>query len=147
MMSEGQELAVEIGAAVIGTAQPFLLRTYADTTYGTLIPQIGAYGTPSCLAGIVAGGAATIAGIASLLYGKGIQDRALAKIALSYGVPAVTASLIIAYMTPTIATQAKSQAVFSPQKAAASGAQAATTAAARNLAALTPQQRSGLGVY
>ena len=88
MMSEGQELAVEIGAAVIGTAQPFLLRTYADTTYGTLIPQIGAYGTPSCLAGIVAGGAATIAGIASLLYGKGIQDRALAKIALSYGVPA-----------------------------------------------------------
>ena len=141
-------MAVKIGAAAIGVAQPFLLRQYADTQFGTVIPQIGAYGTPSARAGIVLGGGAITAAVVGKMYGKGLTDPMHQEIALAYGVPALGASLIIAYLTPTVQAAAKSsaQGVFRPNKVLNAPA-AGMSAAEKNYASITPQARLNMGVY
>jgi hypothetical protein len=155
MLSEGQELAIEVGAAVLGTAQPFLLRQYVDTSFGTLYAPAGAYATPSALAGFIAGGGALAAGIIGAVWGKGVKDPFIQKALVAYGAPCLTASTIIAFLTPMVSTASTStstststsaQGVFAPNKATTAPA-ASMSAAERNMASLTPQQRLLKGVY
>jgi len=86
---------VIVGAA-IGTAQTFVLREFADKIYGPIIPGIGAWGNPSVVAGIGAGGIATILGVLGLL-GKGpITSEDTIGACLSYGVPALIGGIFSA---------------------------------------------------
>lgn len=52
------EMLAEIGGAAVGALQTPLLRHYLDPKYPALIPQLGKFGTPSAVAGIVGGGIA-----------------------------------------------------------------------------------------
>ncbi len=143
---------MEIGGAVLGVAQPILMRQYLDTQYGSVIPQLGVYGTPSFLAGAIGGGVATTAALASLIWNKGIQDKSIAKALLSYGIPALTGSILIAFFTQTVTTpQALPQAKMIPQQGKAAVPQQATVVplspAMKNFQALTPSQRVAQSVY
>ena len=118
-----------------------------------MIPQIGAFGTPSALAGIVLGGGAITAAVVGKMYGKGLTDPMHQEIALAYGVPALGASLIIAYLTPTVQAAASSaaatssaQGVFRPNKVLKAPA-AGMSAAEKNYASITPQARLNMGIY
>jgi hypothetical protein len=152
MMSEGQELAVLGIAAGAGAAQGFILRQYVDTRFGTLYAPAGAYATPSALAGFIAGGGALAAGLIGSFYGKGVKDPFYQKILVAYGGAAVTASTIIAFLTPTVSststttTKTSAQGVFAPNKATGTAVRT-VSAAEKNMANLTPQQRLQQGVY
>ena len=99
MASFEQETAMEIGALVIGAAQPFVLRQYADKTMGSGLPQLGVWGTPSALAGIILGGGATVVALAGKLMNKGVTDPLTQNILLMYGVPALAGSVAMAAVT------------------------------------------------
>jgi len=57
------EMMAEIGGAAVGALQTPLLREYLDPKYPALIPQLGKFGTPSAVAGIVGGGIALVAAL------------------------------------------------------------------------------------
>ncbi len=140
MVDYNQEVLINVGALIVGSAQPFVLRQYVDTKFGAVIPQLGVYGTPSALAGIIAGGAASALGLVGLFTGKGVKDPMTQKVLLAYGVPALTGSLIMASLTQTVSSGGTSaQAVFRPQ-------QGAMSPAAKNYASLSPAQRQNLSV-
>ena len=153
MMTEGQQIAAEVGAVAVGVVQPFLLRQYVDTRFGTLIPQIGAYGTPSALAGFGLGGGALGLGLAGLMMNKGpVRDPQVAKILISYGAAALTTSTVVAYLTPTVQAAAASgatsaQGVFRPQQKVVQAPARAVSAAAANYNSLNQQERLMKGVY
>ena len=138
MASFEQEVLIDVGALVIGTAQPFVLRQYVDTKFGSVVPQLGVYGTPSALAGIVVGGIATAASLVGMFMNKGVKNPMHQKVLLAYGVPALTASLIMASLTQTVSSAP--QAVFRPQ---VGGAQSPV---AKNYASLSQAQRQNLSV-
>jgi len=78
------------GGAAIGAAQTLILREVVDKQYGQVLPQLGNWGYPSVLAGIVGGGIATAVGIS----GKLPSDTSLAL--LAYGVPAIVGGVLSA---------------------------------------------------
>jgi hypothetical protein len=143
MASYEQEVAIEVGALIVGAAQPFVLRQYVDTKFGAVIPQLGVYGTPSALAGIIAGGGATALALVGMFTGKGLKDPMHQKLALAYGVPALTGSLIMASLTQTTAA-ASAQGVFRPN----AGPQPVgnQSPVAKNYASLSPSQRQQMSV-
>jgi len=144
MASFEKEVLLEVGALAVGAVQPFVLRQYADTKFGTLIPQLGVYGTPSALAGIIGGGAATAAALVGMFMNKGLTDPLYQKVALAYGVPALVGSITMAALTQTVSANASAQAVFRPNAGPAPvGSQ---SPAQRNLASLTPAQRASQSV-
>lgn len=138
------EVLVGVGAAVIGTAQAFVIREFVDKrSLAPIIPQLGKYGSASCVAGIGLGGVATAAGLASLLYGKGIRDERTARALVAYGVPALVTGALSGYLTPTVrrvvsAAEGAPQAYFSPQ-ANMGGVEA-------NYANLSQMEKINLGV-
>lgn len=143
------EVLVDVGAAVVGTAQTFLLREFVDKKSLTpMIPQLGKYGTASCLAGVGVGGAATAIALAKLMFNKGIQDERIARALLAYGVPALVSGGLSAFLTPTVkrvaaaqqSSSATPQAYFKPQ------AQAKMGGIEANYANLTQQEKINLGV-
>lgn len=139
MAAYENEVLMEIGALVIGSVQPFALRQFADTKFGSIIPQLGVYGTPSALAGIIAGGGAAAAALVGMFMNKGVTDPMIQKLLLSYGVPALVGSVTMAALTQTVASGTSAQAVFRPNAGPLPvGSQ---SPAARNMASLTPQQR------
>jgi len=139
------EVLIDVGAAVVGASQTFVIREFVDKKSLTpILPQLGKYGTASCVAGIGAGGAATVVGLASLLYGKGIRDERIARALVAYGVPALVCGALSGYMTPTVrrvvsAAEGTPQAYFSPQAAAMGGVEA-------NYANLSQMEKINLGV-
>ena len=142
MVNYNQEVLINVGALILGSAQPFVLRQYVDTKFGAVIPQLGVYGTPSALAGIIAGGAASALGLVGLFTGKGVKDPMAQKVLLAYGVPALTGSLIMASLTQTVSSSGTSaQAVFRPQQSGG-----VMSPAAKNYASLSPAQRQNLSV-
>ena len=143
MASFEHEIAFEVGALVVGAAQPFVLRQYVDTKFGAVIPQLGVYGTPSALAGIVAGGGATAAALIGMFMNKGVRDPMHQKMLLAYGVPALTGSLIMASLTQTTAA-ASAQGVFRPN----AGPQpvGSQSPVQKNYASLSPSQRQQMSV-
>lgn len=62
-MVSKNEMVAEIGGAAVGALQTPLLREYLDPKYPALIPQLGKFGTPSAVAGIVGGGIALAAAL------------------------------------------------------------------------------------
>lgn len=62
-MVSKNEMMAEIGGAAVGALQTPLLREYLDPKYPALIPQLGTFGTPSALAGMVGGGIALVAAL------------------------------------------------------------------------------------
>jgi len=139
------EVLIDVGAAVVGASQTFVIREFVDKKSLTpILPQLGKYGTASCVAGIGAGGAATVVGLASLLYGKGIRDERVARALVAYGVPALVTGALSGYLTPTVrrmvpAADGTPQAYFSPQAAAMGGVEA-------NYANLSQMEKINLGV-
>jgi len=143
MVAYEHEVAFEVGALIVGAAQPFVLRQYVDTKFGAVIPQLGVYGTPSALAGIVAGGGATALSLIGMFAGKGVRDPMYQKLLLAYGVPSLTASLIMASLTQTSAIST-AQGVFRPN----AGPQMVgpQTPVAKNYASLSPAERQSMSV-
>ena len=148
MASIDQETMMKVGAMAIGAVQPFVLRQYADKTYGSLIPQLGVWGTPSALAGIVLGGGATIAALAGMTMGIGIRNPLHQDLLLSYGAPALASTIAMAVSTQVVT--ATPQAYFAPQagvQQAGIPSYAPASAAARNYKSLTQPQKNKLSVY
>lgn len=86
------EMLAEIGGAGVGALQTPLLRQYLDPKYPALVPQLGKFGTPSALAGIVGGGIA----LAAALYAN--SKRKLTDIKISaletYGTVALVGGVL-----------------------------------------------------
>ncbi|MDD3662933.1 MAG: hypothetical protein PHT84_03640, partial [Candidatus Pacebacteria bacterium] len=80
----------------------FVLREYVDRNHKPLIPQLGQWGTPSCVIGIGTGLVATLAGVAGALYGKGITNPKLQLAAVSYGIPAIVTGVASGYFQPPL---------------------------------------------
>ena len=97
-----EEIITMSACAAIGSMQTFVLREYVDRNRAPLIPQFGQWGTASCVLGIGAGLAATIAGIAGAVYGVGLKDRKLQLAAVSYGIPAVVSGVASGYFQPPV---------------------------------------------
>lgn len=140
------EVLIDVGAAVVGAAQTFVIREFVDKKSLTpIIPQLGKYGTASCVAGVGAGAAATAVGLASLLYRKGIKDERIARALVAYGVPALVTGALSGYLTPSVrrvvpaATGASTpQAYFGPQ--------AKMGGVEQNYANLSQMEKINLGV-
>lgn len=83
-------VAGAIGAGV-GALQTPLIRVYVDPTYGSVIPQLGTFGTPSALAGMIGGGSAIAIGALGMTRGRNGMQRLSDKViepAIDYGVTA-----------------------------------------------------------
>jgi hypothetical protein len=140
------EVLIDVGAAVVGSAQTFLLREFVDKKSLTpIIPQLGKYGTVSVVAGVGVGGIATGVGLAKLMFNKGIQDERIARALVAYGVPALVTGVLSGFLTPTVrrvaaaAQQSTPQAYFQPQAAPMGGVEA-------NYANLSQMEKINLGV-
>ena len=98
MVSNEDALLIGGGAAA-GVGVPYLVRKYADVDENgqvrVLVEQLGTYGTPSALTGIVSGAA----GIAVGMFGNklGIRDARIQIAALAYGVPALASGILYGY--------------------------------------------------
>ena len=137
---------MEIGALAVGAVQPFVLRQYADKQFGSLIPQIGVWGTPSALAGIVLGGGATIAALVGKTMNKGVTNPFHQNLLLAYGVPALAGTIAMAAVTQTVS--ATPQAYFAPQQQQVGLPKMVNgSAAARNYKSLTQPQKNKLSIY
>lgn len=151
------EILMDVGAAVLGSAQTFALKEFVDKKSLTpIVPQLGKYGTASCLAGVGAGGVALAIGLGNLMFGKGIRDERVARALVSYGAPALVTGALSGFLTPTVrrvvqqANQtATPQAYFAPQAApvapmAPAGAKMGGVEA--NYANLSQMEKINLGV-
>ena len=148
MASMQTETLMKVGALAIGAAQPFILRQYADKTYGSLVSQLGVWGTPSALAGIIGGGGATAAALLGMFMNVGVKDPLYQEILLAYGVPALAGSVAMAAVTNTVS--ATPQAYYNAQagvQAVGVPKQVPGSAAARNYASLTQPQKNKMSVY
>ena len=141
-----QDVLIEVGAAVVGSAQTYALREFVDKKSLTpIVPQLGQYGTASCIAGVGIGGIALAVGLASVMFGKGIKDERIARALIAYGAPALVTGALSGFLTPTVrrvvtpASQATPQAYFGPQAAAVGGVEA-------NYANLSQMEKINLGV-
>lgn len=86
------EMVAEIGGAAVGALQTPLLRQYLDPKYPALIPQLGKFGTPSAVAGIVVGGIA----LAAALYANAKRKLTDVKISAleTYGTVALVGGVL-----------------------------------------------------
>jgi len=151
------DVLLDVGAAVLGTAQTYALKEFVDKKSLTpIVPQLGKYGTASCLAGVGVGGVATGIGLASLMFNKGIRDERVARALVSYGIPALVSGALSGFMTPTVrrvvqATSSASQsttpqAYFAPQAAPAAPATARMGGVEANYSYLSHMEKINLGV-
>lgn len=100
-MRKDDIITMGVGAA-IGSAQTFILREDVDRNRQPLIPQLGQWGTASCVIGIGTGLLATIAGVAGALYGVGLKNPRLQLAAVSYGIPAIVTGVASGYFQPPV---------------------------------------------
>ena len=140
-----QDVLIEVGAAVVGSAQTYALREFVDKKSLTpIVPQLGKYGTASCIAGVGVGGIALAVGLASVMFGKGIKDERIARALIAYGAPALVTGALSGFLTPTVRrvvtpSAATPQAYFAPQAAPVGGVEA-------NYANLSQMEKINLGV-
>jgi hypothetical protein len=142
-----QDVLIEVGAAVVGSAQTFALREFVDKKSLTpIVPQLGKYGTASCIAGVGVGGIALAVGLASVMFGKGIKDERIARALIAYGAPALVTGALSGFLTQTVrrvvtpsASSATPQAYFAPQATTVGGVEA-------NYANLSQMEKINLGV-
>jgi hypothetical protein len=151
------DILLDVGAAVVGSAQTFALKEFVDKKSLTpIVPQLGKYGTASCLAGVGIGGVSLGIGLASLMFNKGIRDERIARALVSYGAPALITGALSGFLTPTVrrvvqATSSASQsttpqAYFAPQAAPAAPAAARMGGVEANYANLSQMEKINLGV-
>jgi hypothetical protein len=142
------EVLIDVGAAVVGSAQTYVLKEFVDKKSLTpIVPQLGKYGTASCVAGVGAGGIALAVGLAGLLFNKGIKDERINRALIAYGAPALVTGALSGFLTPTVRRvvpaqqggQATPQAYFKPQAATMGGVEA-------NYANLSQMEKINLGV-
>lgn len=97
------------GVATVGVAQTFILREFVDKTNGSIVKPLGKFGNASVLAGVIGGGLATVAALASMFninlpvvpkLGKDTQ-----MLALCYGVPALASSVAMTMLSPVTPAQ------------------------------------------
>lgn len=90
-----REAGALVASSAVGTAQTPLLREYVDKRYPTTrIAALKGFGTPSSLTGTVGGGILTLAGVYSVMTGKGIRGPAAQAAAMGYGVPALVGGVL-----------------------------------------------------
>jgi len=142
------EVLIDVGAAVVGSAQTYVLKEFVDKKSLTpIVPQLGKYGTASCIAGVGAGGIALGVGLVGLLFNKGIKDERINRALIAYGAPALVTGALSGLLTPTVRrvvpaaqqSSATPQAYFKPQAAPMGGVEA-------NYANLSQMEKINLGV-
>lgn len=100
-MVSKNEMMAEIGGAAVGALQTPLLRQYLDPKYPAMIPQLGTFGTPSAVAGIV-GGSITLA---AALYANAKRKLSDVKISAleTYGTVVLVGGVLSGFY-PAVAT-------------------------------------------
>lgn len=107
-----REAGALVASSAVGTAQTPLLREYVDKKYPTKrIVALKGFGTPSSLTGTVGGGFLTLAGVYSVMTGKGIRDLATQAAAMGYGVPALVGG-VLSGVFPAIPVEAAGMGVL-----------------------------------
>ena len=83
---EKVEAASGIVGLGLGTSQTFILREYVDKKREEpLIPELKGFGAASSLVGIITGATTFIPALIGITTGKGIKNRALQAVLLTYG--------------------------------------------------------------
>jgi len=98
-----KEVAMLAGGSAIGIVQTYLLQKFVDNSGANWVPQIGGFGKPSALVGIVAGAAAIALGFVSMKTHRFLGDPRLQNLLVSYGGAALTTG-ILSGMTMTSAS-------------------------------------------
>jgi hypothetical protein len=94
-MAYEKEVLMLAGAGAAGAAQTYLIQKFVEPTQGNWVPQIGGFGRPSALLGIV-GGAAAIAAAYLAMTGKiqYIRDPRIQFALLGYGGAALAGGVL-----------------------------------------------------
>jgi hypothetical protein len=104
-MQENYKKALMTAAAgAIGVAQTIVLQRFVDSTHPEWgVPQLGGFGKPSVLAGIVTGAAAIAAGMYSLRGGGSMAAKIypFAPMLFAYGGTSLATGLIAGYFAQT----------------------------------------------
>jgi len=102
-----KETGIVIAGATVGTAVPFLMREYIDDKWS--VEQLGNWGKPSVLTGIITGGLATALGA---FFGGKIRSEDLRTFLVSYGVPALVEGILFGiFPKQTTTAPARARAV------------------------------------
>ncbi len=101
-MVSKNEMMAEIGGAAVGALQTPLLRQYLDPKYPAMISQLGNFGTPSAVAGIVGGSIA----LAAALYANAKRKLSDVKISAleTYGTVALVSGVLSGFYPAVVTT-------------------------------------------
>ncbi len=101
-MVSKNEMMAEIGGAAVGALQTPLLRQYLDPKYPAMIAQLGNFGTPSAVAGIVGGSIA----LAAALYANAKRKLSDVKISAleTYGTVALVSGVLSGFYPAVVTT-------------------------------------------
>ena len=94
-----RETGIVIAGSAVGTAQTWILREYIDDKWS--IEQLGNWGKPSVLLGIVGGGLATVVGA----FVEKVRSEELKAFLVSYGVPALVGGILSGIFPKTAPTE------------------------------------------
>jgi len=90
-----KEVLILAGAGAAGVAQTFLVQKFVEPTQGNWVPQLGAFGRPAALLGIVGGiGAIAVAYLAMKRQITYVSDPRLQFALLGYGGSALASGIV-----------------------------------------------------
>ncbi len=89
-----KEVAMLAGGSAAGVVQTYLLQKFWDNSGANLVPQLGGFGKPSALIGIVAGAAAIAVGFVSMKTHRFLGDPRLQNLLVAYGGAALTTGIL-----------------------------------------------------
>ncbi len=91
-----KEVAMLAGGSAAGVVQTYLLQKFWDNSGSgaNLVPQLGGFGKPSALIGIVAGAAAIAVGFVSMKTHRFLGDPRLQNLLVAYGGAALTTGIL-----------------------------------------------------
>ena len=104
LMAYEKEVLMIAGAGVAGVAQTYLIQKFVEPTQGNWVPQLGGFGKPSAIIGIVTGaGAIAVAYLAMTRKIGFVNDPRIQFALLGYG-GSVLATGILSGMNATVAS-------------------------------------------
>lgn len=94
-----KEVLILAGAGAAGAAQTYLIQRFVEPTQGNWVPQLGAFGKPAALIGIVGGAAAVVVSYLSMTRKiTYISDPRMQFALLGYGGAALASGVVAGIM-------------------------------------------------
>jgi len=95
-----KRITKELASGAVGVGQTVVLSKYVDPSFGTLVPQLGRFGTASGVTSVIAGIVGAL-GALKMVKGIGPVPGQYADLLAAYGLGAFASKLVLPYIMPS----------------------------------------------